>query len=87
MKKNIFVAKMELFNCNMDNYKNFPDILDKLKNQIEVHKPDYIIVIDANVFSMDNSIIFLTCDEKLFLKINNADFLNIQGYELIKEAN
>ncbi|WP_407381707.1 hypothetical protein [Methanobrevibacter sp.] len=78
---------MELFDCGRDNYKNFPDVLDKLKNQIDVHKPDYIIVIDADVFSANEPIIFLTSDEKLFLKINNAGFLNIQGYELIKEAN
>ena len=85
--KNIFVSKMELFDCGRDNYKNFPDILDKLKNQIEVHKPDYIIVIDADVFSAYKPLIFLTCDKELFLKLNNANFLNIQGYELIKEAN
>lgn len=86
-EKNIFVGKMELFDCGRDNYKNFPDVLDKLKNQIDVHKPDYIIVIDANVFSANESIIFLTCDKDLFLKINTAGFLNIQGYELIEEAN
>ena len=86
-EKNIFVGKMELFDCGRNNYKNFPDVLDKLKNQIDVHKPDYIIVIDANVFSANEPIIFLTCDEELFLKINNAGFLNIQGYELIKKAN
>lgn len=85
-EKNIFVSKMELFDCGRDNYKNFSDVLDKLKNQINVHKPDYIIVIDADVFSAVESIIFLTCDEELFLKINNADFLNIQGYELIEES-
>lgn len=86
-EKNIFTGKMELFDCGRNNYKNFPDVLDKLKNQIDVHKPDYIIVIDAEVLSADEPIIFLTCDEELFLKISNAGFLNIQGYELIKEAN
>ena len=86
-EKNIFVGKMELFDCGRYNYKNFPDVLDKLKNQLDVHKPDYIIVIDADVFSANEPIIFLTCDEELFLKINNAGFLNIQGYELIKKAN
>ena len=86
-EKNIFVGKMELFDCSRDNYKNFPDVLDKLKNQLDVHKPDYIIVIDADVFSVNEPTIFLTCDEELFLKINNAGFLNIQGYELIKKAN
>ena len=42
-EKNIFVGKMELFDCGMDNYKNFLDVLDKLKNQLDVHKPDYIV--------------------------------------------
>ena len=87
LEKNTFVSKMELFDCGRDNYKNFPDVLDKLKNQNDVHKPDYIIVIDANVFSANVSIIFLTCDKDLFLKINNVSFLNIQDYELIEEAN
>ena len=86
-EKNTFVSKMDLFDCGMNNYKNFQDVLDKLKNQNDVHKPDYIIVIDANVFSANEPIIFLTCDKDLFLKINNANFLNIQGYELIEEAN
>lgn len=86
-EKNTFVSKMELFDCGRDNYKNFPNVLNKLKNQNDVHKPDYIIVIDANVFSANESVIFLTCDKELFLKINNASFLNIQGYELIEEAN
>lgn len=85
-QKNIFVNKIELFDCGKDNYKNFPNILDKLK-KFRVHFPDYIIVIDANTFSLNESIIFLTSDEKLFIKINSTDFLNIQGYELIKEIN
>ena len=43
-QKNIFLDKIELFPCDMENYKNFPEILDKLKNHVRVHYPDYIIV-------------------------------------------
>lgn len=82
-QKDYFLTKIEMFDCGNDNYKNYPDILTKLKES-GVHKPDYIIVIDANVFSSKKHIIFLTCDEKLYSKINNCDFLNIQGYELIR---
>lgn len=85
-EKNKFVAKVELFDCGNDNYENSPEILKKLK-EIKVHRPDYIIIIDANDYSLDNPITFLTCDDKLYLKIVNAKFLNIQNYELIKLAN
>ena len=85
-EKNNFCDKMELFDCGKKNYENFQEILNELKG-IGVHKPDYIIVIDANVFSLTNPIIFLTCDERLYSKISDNDFLNIQGFKLIEYAN
>ena len=85
-EKDNFTTKMKLFNCGKNNYKNHPDILKKLK-KIGVHKPDYIIVIDANVLSSIQEIILLTCDEELYSKIIGAGFLNIQDYKLIKSAN
>ena len=88
-EKNMFLDKINLFDCGRDNYKNSPEILNKLKREVKVHYPDYIIVIDAHVLSLKDQIIFLTCDEKLYSKISakNINFLNIQDYELIKEAN
>lgn len=77
---------MKLFNCGKDNYKNHITLLKKLK-KIGVHKPDYIIVIDADVCSSSEEIIFLTCDGKLHSKISDCDFLNIQDYQLIEYAN
>ena len=85
-EKDNFTDKMKLFDCGKDNYKNHIALLKKLK-KIGVHKPDYIIVIDADVCSFSEDIIFLTCDGKLHSKIIGCDFLNIQDYQLIEHAN
>jgi hypothetical protein len=75
---------VKLYDCGLDNFKNYPKLVRKLTEEIGIHNPDYKITIDCHDFSIKNRIdvIFLTSDKRFFNKVRDLEFLKIKKYEL-----
>ena len=80
--KNYLLEKINLYDCGLDNYKKYVDLL-KLLLKSHVHKPDYKIILDAHDFARDTLAVFVTFDKKLFNAVKGIDKLNIDGYRLL----
>lgn len=80
--KKEFESLVHLYNCGMRNYLNYPIIIDKLK-ELGVHKPDYIIVIDAHDFAISQDVCFNTTDEELYNLAGSCELLKINEFKLL----
>lgn len=70
---------VKLYDCGLDNFKNYPKLVRKLTEEIGIHNPDYKITIDCHDFSIKNRIdvIFLTSDKRFFNKVRDLEFLKL----------
>ena len=84
-RRDLLVEKLICHNCGLDNYKNYLELKESLKKK-NVHCPDYKFVLDAHDLGKENTVFFVTNDEKMIGAIvenNLLDELFIENFKFL----